>query len=90
VSLRSRTVSNVVATIAVPADASAGERYAVIWAQVKTPNKTTGITTINRVGIRIYLSVGSGGGLASSFEIINLWDTRQTGRSGCPSADPKF
>jgi len=72
VSLRSRKVSNVVATIAVPADASAGERYAVIWAQVKTTNKTAGLTTINRVGIRIYLSVGAGGGLASSFEIKAL------------------
>jgi len=79
VSLRSRTVSKVVATIAVPADANAGERYAVIWAQVKTPNKTAGLTTINRVGIRIYLSVGAGGGLASSFEIKSLVAGREAG-----------
>jgi hypothetical protein len=77
VSLRARKVSNVIATIAVPADASAGERYAVVWAQVKTPSKTTGIITINRVGIRIYLSVGEGGEPASSFEIKSLAATRE-------------
>ncbi|MEO0025068.1 MAG: hypothetical protein RL196_1509 [Actinomycetota bacterium] len=77
VSLRARKVSNVIATISVPADASAGERYAVVWAQVETPSKTTGITTINRVGIRIYLSVGEGGGSESSFEIKSLAATRE-------------
>ncbi len=76
-SLAKRLVGTVVATIAVPADASAGERYAVIWAQVHTPNNANGITTVNRVGIRIYLSIGEGGAPASSFEIKSLAATRE-------------
>ncbi|MEU2627403.1 peptidase [Kitasatospora sp. NPDC007106] len=45
------------AAIAVPKDAAPGERYAVIWAQVK--GKSSGsITLVSRTGVRIYLSVG--------------------------------
>ena len=85
VSLSPRKASNVLATIAVPADASAGERYGVVWAQVKTPNKASGITTINRVGIRLYLSVGEGGAPASSFEIKSLAATREA--DGTPTVE---
>ena len=85
VNLRPRKFGYVVATITVPADATAGERYAAVWAQVKTPNKTTGLTTINRVGIRIYLSVGAGGAPASSFEIKSLAAGREAG--GDPFVD---
>jgi len=49
-------------TIAVPETASAGERYAAIFAQVASPpaNGST-ITQISRVGIRAYLDVSRGG-----------------------------
>ncbi|MEA2826396.1 MAG: hypothetical protein QOG43_835 [Actinomycetota bacterium] len=57
-------------TIAVPAKASPGERYGVVWAQLaaSTP-EGGGITAVNRVGVRIYLSVGEGGEPASDFDI---------------------
>jgi hypothetical protein len=57
-------------TIEVPKDASAGERYAVIWAEVSTPAQAAGgVTLVNRVGVRMYLSIGSGGLPAANFAI---------------------
>lgn len=46
-------------TVAVPADAAPGERYAAIWA-ADTGSGGGNITRVNRVGVRIYLSVSSG------------------------------
>jgi hypothetical protein len=49
-------------TIRVPARASAGERYSVVWAAVTAPSaRAGGVNLVNRVGVRVYLSVGSGG-----------------------------
>jgi hypothetical protein len=63
-----KTLSTV--TIAVPADASPGERYAVVWAELAPAVPAGGgITTVNRVGVRIYLSVGPGGEPASDFTV---------------------
>jgi hypothetical protein len=45
-------------TIAVPADATAGEQYAVVWAEVRTAGAGS-VTEVNRVGVRVYLSVGA-------------------------------
>ncbi len=61
----------VTVTITVPADAAGGERYAVVWAEVRTGAKT-GIVQVNRVGIRLYVSVGSGAPPAADFEIESL------------------
>ena len=61
-------------TIRVPADAASGERYAVVWAEalaVPTP-ATAAIRTVDRVGIRSYLSVGSGGEPAADLTIQTL------------------
>ena len=56
------------ATINVPKDASAGSRYAVIWAAVSAPAPAGGgVTLVNRVGIRMYLSVGPGGAPPSNY-----------------------
>src|SRR3954469_18583405 len=63
------------ATIAVPANASSGERYAVIWAEVAADAKS-GVKEVNRVGIRVYLSVGPGGEPASDFTIDTLQANR--------------
>jgi hypothetical protein len=63
------------ATITVPANASSGERYAVIWAQVAAGEKT-GVNTVNRVGVRMYLSVGPGGEPPSNFTIDTLQANR--------------
>jgi hypothetical protein len=66
-------------SISVPKRASAGERYAVIWAEVSAPAPAAGgVTLVNRVGVRIYLTVGSGGALRSSFTIGALTATRST------------
>jgi hypothetical protein len=60
-------------TIHVPKDASSGERYAVIWAEVSVRGSATrGVTLSNRVGIRMYLSVGPGGAPPSNFVIDSL------------------
>jgi hypothetical protein len=59
--------------IQVPSNASFGERYGVIWAQVSSrPATPGGVTLVNRVGIRVYLYVGPGGEPPSDFEIQNL------------------
>jgi hypothetical protein len=56
-------------TIRVPRDASPGEHYAVVWAQVSAPSRGDGVTLVNRVGVRIYLSVGHGGEPSANFAI---------------------
>jgi hypothetical protein len=60
-------------TIAVPRDASAGERYGVVWAETAAPAPAGGgVRLVNRVGVRIYLSVGPGGAPPSNFTIDAL------------------
>ncbi|MFY1623280.1 hypothetical protein ACN268_08730 [Micromonospora sp. WMMD735] len=58
-------------TIVVPEKASAGERYAVIWAEVSTTDGAN-VRNIGRAGIRVYLSVGPGGEPPSGFEVSGL------------------
>jgi hypothetical protein len=55
-------------TIAVPRQASAGERYGVVWAEVPGTG-TQMVRNVGRAGIRIYLSVGPGGEPPSAFEV---------------------
>jgi hypothetical protein len=63
----------VLVTIAVPADATAGERYAAALADDTTPpGPGGGITSVSRVGIRIYLSVGPGAAPKTAFTIDSL------------------
>ena len=60
-------------TIAVPADGSAGERYGVVWAEMKAPATSgEGLGAVNRVGVRMYLSVGPGGEPVTDFEISDI------------------
>jgi len=58
-------------TVAVPADAAPGERYEAIWAAV-TGSGGGNITRVNRVGIRIYLSVSTGNPPESDFTVDTL------------------
>ncbi|MFL5797672.1 MAG: peptidase [Actinomycetota bacterium] len=60
-------------TIAVPPGAADGERYSVVWAE-SAPSRppSGGLTRINRVGIRVYLSVGSGNVPPTDFRIESL------------------
>ena len=55
-------------TITVPAAATSGEQYAVVWAEIRA-TAGAGVTEVNRVGVRIYLSVGSGAAPAANFTI---------------------
>ncbi|MGS2645633.1 hypothetical protein [Streptosporangium sp. G12] len=59
------------ATVTVPPWATQAERYAVIWAEVTSPEPgpERNIALVNRVGIRAYLDVGPGGEPPSDFRI---------------------
>lgn len=71
-------------TIAVPTDAAPGEQYGVVWAEVRSGAADgTGITTVSRVGIRLYISVGPGGAPAADFAIDSL--TAERSATGVPS-----
>jgi hypothetical protein len=68
----------------VAGEAPAGERYAVVWAAVSAAAPAVGgVTLVNRVGVRMYISVGAGGALPSSFAIGSLVAARS--RAGKPS-----
>ena len=56
------------ATIAVPEDAAPGERYGIIWTEVDEA-RAGSIALANRVGIRVYLSVGGHNPPASNFTV---------------------
>ncbi len=60
------------AKISVPAKATAGERYGVVWAELPGVTGADGITQVNRVGVRVYVSVGDGGEPKSDFTIQDL------------------
>ena len=79
--IRAGGTATATVTIAVPTDATAGEQYAIVWAEVRSAG-AGGVTEVNRVGIRIYLSVGSGAAPAASFTI----DSLTAGRS--PQGNP--
>jgi hypothetical protein len=57
--------------LAIPRDASRGERYGVVWAQV-TGRLDGDVVQVSRVGIRLYISVGAGGAPAANFVIASL------------------
>jgi hypothetical protein len=64
-------------TIAVPSDAAPGEQFAVVWAEARVgPADDSGVTTITRAGIRIYLSVGQGNPPAADFVVDSLTASR--------------
>ena len=67
------------ATITVPRNATRGEQYGVIWAQV-SGGKQGNVTLVSRVGIRIYLSVGPGGAPPSAFTLGTPTAGRAHGR----------
>jgi hypothetical protein len=73
VTLAPHARSMVATTITVPDDAAPGERYAVIWAEAaKAAPPGGGVAEVNRVGVRIYLSVGRGNPPASAFTIDSI------------------
>jgi hypothetical protein len=74
--------STVVAlTIDVPTTAAPGEHHAVVWAELAATVNNR-VRLVNRVGIRLYVTVGRGGDAPANFAIGRL----RSGRSG--AGDP--
>jgi hypothetical protein len=70
-------------TINVPEDASSGRRFAVIWAEVTARAPAAGgVTLVNRVGVRMYLSIEPGGKRPANFAIGPL--TAERSETGEP------
>jgi hypothetical protein len=72
-------------TIKVPAGATRGEHYGVIWVQQTAKSRGAngfGVIEVSRVGIRVYLAVGKGGAPPTSFAIASL--TARRSASGQP------
>jgi hypothetical protein len=81
--LRPRSSALETLTIEVPKNASSGEHYAVVWAEISAPAPTAGgVTLVNRVGVRMYISIGPGGALPANFAIGAL--TAERSASGGP------
>jgi hypothetical protein len=62
-------------TVKVPAGATRGEHYGVVWVQQTAQShasKGFGVTEVSRVGIRVYLAVGRGGAPPTSFDISSI------------------
>jgi hypothetical protein len=63
--------------IKVPKDAPPGEQLGVVWAEARSAPETGGaVVQVNRVGIRLYLSVGPGNAPAAKFTIDSLTAVR--------------
>ncbi|MHA6784273.1 hypothetical protein ACVGOW_25245 [Pseudonocardia saturnea] len=76
------TETPVVLTLTVPVDAAPGEQYAAVWAEIRSPGDA-GVVLVNRVGIRMYVSVGGGNAPASGFAIETL--TAERSADGRPA-----
>ncbi|WP_159620645.1 hypothetical protein [Arthrobacter zhaoguopingii] len=76
VSLEPGQSREVLTTIAVPVDAPEGEQYGAVWAEMRSPADEGGVVQANRVGIRIFLSVGPGNGPPADFAIGSLTTSR--------------
>jgi hypothetical protein len=76
-------VATVVVDIAVPFDAAPGEYYGVVWAETGSPPSSgSGVYVVNRVGIRMYISVGPGAAPAADFTVTSLRASRS--QEGAP------
>lgn len=69
-------------TIHAAKDAASSERYGVIWAEVSVQaSGSRGVTLANRVGIRMYVSVGPGGTPPLNF-VIGALSAKRAAASG--------
>jgi hypothetical protein len=65
-------------TITVPKTVNSGVRNGVIWAEVKGPAAPDGVATVNRVGVRMYVTVAAGNIIAPNFTIEKVTAARLT------------
>jgi hypothetical protein len=70
----------VTVTVKVAKDAPPGEQYGAIWAELGGSPGDTGVNLVNRVGIRMYLSVGPGNPPAADFAVDSLIAQRSADR----------
>lgn len=73
--------AEVLTTIMVPRVAPEAEHYAAVWAEMSSAGhgaQAGSVTAINRVGIRLYISVGPGNGRPPDFAIDSLTAARDT------------
>jgi hypothetical protein len=81
------SIARELVTIRVPAQAVRGVHDAVVWAETSSPAPTGGgVTLVNRVGIRIYLTIDGSGAASPAFRISALLATRQADGSQLISA----
>lgn len=73
VHLRAQGRADATLVVEVPEDARPGERYGVVWAEVAPSD---GSEVVNRVGVRMYLSVGEGAAPRSSVRIDDVTPRR--------------
>ncbi|MDX1659026.1 MAG: hypothetical protein R3343_09420 [Nitriliruptorales bacterium] len=59
-------------TITVPSTAPAGDHVAAIVVQREDPDLQGNVRVVNRVGVRVYLTVGGGGPLSRDFSIAGF------------------
>lgn len=78
IELVSGASAEVLVTIKVPADAAEGEQYGAVWAEVRSAADKGAVVQANRVGIRVYLSVGPGNGKPADFTITSLTPARDS------------
>ncbi|MFJ6078646.1 hypothetical protein ACIQC0_10140 [Pseudarthrobacter sp. NPDC092419] len=79
IALGSGESAEVRTTIRVPRNAAEAEHYGAVWAELRSANpdaRAGSVTTVNRVGIRVYLSVGPGNGKPADFAIGSLTAVR--------------
>ena len=75
--------------LAVPSDAPPGEQYGVVWAEVRSPaTSQQALGAVNRVGIRMYVSIGPGGEPPTDFEIRDI--TGYRGPDGRPVVEARI
>jgi hypothetical protein len=68
-------------TISVPSSATDAERYGVVWAELPPSRSASGgVTEVNRVGVRMYVSIGTGDEPPSDFTIDSLTASRDKAR----------
>jgi hypothetical protein len=65
-----RGTAQATVTVTIPDDVVEGERYAVVWTQ--PPSSGGQVPVVNRVGVRMYVSVGEGSEPITDFRIDNL------------------
>ena len=70
--LRAGESTEMTVAIDLPRDAPEGEFYGAVWAELRSPSPDGSLTIANRVGVRVYLSVGSGDASPPDFTISNL------------------